>query len=59
MEIAEQIPEIYRLRRNALSAQYAAGEITLQAINTGMANLNIEQAAAVERNADAQLANAL
>ena len=59
MEIAEQIPEIYRLRRNALSAQYAAGEITLQAINTGMANLNIEQAAAVERNADAQLANVL
>ena len=59
MEIAEQIPEIYRLRRNALSAQYAAGEITLQAINTGMANLNIEQAAAVGRNADAQLANAL
>ena len=59
MDIAAQIPEIYRLRRNALSAQYAAGEITLEAINTGLANLNIEQSAAVEQNSDAQLANAL
>ena len=58
-QIAEQIPEIYRLRRNALSAQYAAGEITLSAINTGIAALNIEESAAIEQNADAQLANAL
>ncbi len=58
-QIAEQIPEIYRLRRNALSAQYAAGEITLDAINTGIAALNIEQSAAIEQNSDAQLANTL
>ena len=56
---AEQIPEIYRLRRNALSAQYAAGEITLDAINTGIAALNIEESAALEQNSDAQLANTL
>ena len=59
MQIAEQIPEIYRLRRNALSAQYAAGEITLSAINTGIAALNIEESAALERNSDAVLANTL
>ena len=58
-QIAEQIPEIYRLRRNALSAQYAAGEITLDAINTGIAALNIDESAAVEQNSDAQLANTL
>ena len=59
MQIAEQIPEIYRLRRNALSAQYAAGEITLSAFNTEFANLNIEESATLERNSDAQLANTL
>ena len=59
MQIAEQIPEIYRLRRNALSAQYAAGEITLSAINTGIAALNINESAALERNSDALLANTL
>ena len=59
MNIAAQIPEIYRLRRNALSQQYAAGEITLSAINTGLANLNIEESAALERNSDAVLANTL
>ena len=59
MQIAEQIPEIYRLRRNALSAQFAAGEITLSAINTGIAALNIEESAALERNSDALLANTL
>ena len=59
MQIAEQIPEIYRLRRNALSAQYAAGEITLSAFNTELANLNIEESATLERNSDAQLANTL
>ena len=58
-QIAEQIPEIYRLRRNALSQQYAAGEITLDAINTGIAALNIDASAAVEQNSDAQLANTL
>ena len=58
-QIAEQIPEIYRLRRNALSKQYAAGEVTIDAFNTGLASLNIEQSAAVEQNADAQLANTL
>ena len=58
-QIAEQIPEIYRLRRNALSVQYAAGEITLDAINTGIAALNIEESAALEQNSDAQLANTL
>ena len=58
-QIAEQIPEIYRLRRNALSVQYAAGEITLDAINTGIAALNIDESAAVEQNSDAQLANTL
>ena len=59
MQIAAQIPEIYRLRRNALSAQFAAGEITLSAINTGIAALNIEESAAIEQNGDAQLANTL
>ena len=59
MQIAEQIPEIYRLRRNALSAQFAAGEITLSAINTGIAALNIEESAALEQNSDQVLANAL
>ena len=58
-QIAEQIPEIYRLRRNALSQQYAAGEITLSAINTGIAALNIDESAAVAQNSDAQLANTL
>ena len=59
MDIAGQIPEIHRLRRNALSKQYAAGEITLSAFNTGLAQLNVEQSAAIEQNSDAQLANAL
>ena len=58
-QIAGQIPEIYRLRRNALSQQYAAGEITLSAFNTSLANLNIEQSAALEQNSDAKLANTL
>ena len=57
--IAEQIPEIYRLRREGLQSQYDAGEITLSALNTGVANLNIEESAAIERNSDQQLANAL
>ena len=58
-QIATQIPEIYRLRREAVSAQYAAGEITLDAFNTSLANLNIEQSAALEQNSDQQLANTL
>ena len=59
MDIAEQIPEIYRLRREALQAQYDAGEITLSALNTGLAIIDTEQSAAVERNSDTQLANTL
>ena len=39
--------------------QFAAGEITLQAFNTSIAQLNIEQSAAVEQNSDQQLANTL
>ena len=58
-QIAEQIPEIYRLRRDALQAQYDAGEITLSALNTGIAQFNIDASAAVEQNSDAQLANTL
>ena len=42
-QIAEQIPEIYRLRRDALQAQYDAGEITLSALNTGIAQFNIDE----------------
>ena len=57
MQIAVQIPETYRLRREALQAQYDAGEITLSALNTGIAASNIDEAAAIERNSDAQLAN--
>ena len=57
MEIAKQIPETYRLRREALQAQYDAGEITLSALNTGLAQLNIAEAAEIERNSDAQLEN--
>ena len=58
-QIAEQIPEIYRLRREGLQSQYDAGEITLSELNTGIANLNIEESAALERNSDQQLANTL
>ena len=58
-QIAEQIPEIYRLRRDALQAQYDAGEITLSALNTGISQFNIDASAAVEQNSDAQLANTL
>ena len=58
-QIAVQIPEIYRLRRNALSAQFAAGEITLDGINNGIAALNIEESAALEQNSDQILANTL
>ena len=58
-QIAEQIPEIYRLRRDALQAQYDAGEITLSALNTGIAQFNIDASAALEQNSDAQLANTL
>ena len=58
-QIAEQIPEIYRLRRDALQAQYDAGEITLSALNTGIAQFNIDESAALEQNSDAQLANTL
>ena len=58
-EIATQIPEIYRLRREALQKQYDEGEITLQALNAGISNLNIEESAALERNSDEQLANTL
>ena len=36
-----------------------AGEITLDAFNTSLANLNIEQSAALEQNSDQQLANTL
>ena len=57
--LPQQIPEIYRLRRNALSQQYAAGEITLQSFNTSIAQLNIEQSAALEQNSDQRLANTL
>ena len=57
IQIAEQIPEIYRLRREALQQQYDAGEITLDALNTGIAQLNIAESAAIEQNSDAQLAN--
>ena len=59
IQIAEQIPEIYRLRREALQAQFDAGEITLSALNTGITTLNIDESAAIEQNSDAQLANAL
>ena len=59
IEIGEQIPEIYRLRRESLQKQYDAGEITLSALNTGLASLNIEESAALEQNSDAQLANTL
>ena len=59
MQIAEQIPEIYRLRREALQKQFDAGEITLSTLNTGIAELNIDESAAIEQNSDAQLANAL
>ena len=59
IQIAEQIPEIYRLRREALQAQYDAGEITLSALNTGIAQLNIDESGALEQNSDAQLATAL
>ena len=58
-QIAAQIPETYRLRREALQKQYDAGEITLSALNTGLSQLNIEQSAALEQNSDAMLANAL
>ena len=58
-QLAQQIPEIYRLRRNALSQQFAAGEITLSEFNNSLASLGIEQSAALERNSDAQLANTL
>ena len=59
IQIAEQIPEIYRLRREALQAQYDAGEITLSALNTGITQLNIDESAAIEQNSDAQLASVL
>ena len=59
IQIATQIPEIYRLRREALQAQYDAGEITLSALNTSISQLNIDESAAVEQNSDAQLANTL
>ena len=58
-QISEQIPEIYRLRRDALQAQFDAGEITLSALQTGVAQLNIEESAALEQNSDAILANTL
>ena len=59
IQIATQIPEIYRLRREALQAQYDAGEITLSALNTSISQLNIDESTALEQNSDAQLANAL
>ena len=58
-QIAVQIPEIYQLRRETLQSQYDEGEITLSALQTGLAELGIEESAAVERNSDAMLANAL
>ena len=58
-QIADQIPESYRLRREALQQQFDAGEITIEALNNGIANLNIEESAAQEQNSDRQLANAL
>ena len=56
-QIAEQIPEIYSLRREALQAQYDAGEITKTALENGIAQLNIDESAALEQNSDQQLAN--
>ena len=47
------------MRRDALQAQYDVGEITLSALNTGIAQFNIDASAAVEQNSDAQLANTL
>ena len=58
-QIAEQIPEIYRLRREGLQKQFDEGEITLSALQTGLAQLGIEESAALEQNSDAMLANAL
>ena len=41
-QIAEQISEGFRLRREALQQQFDAGEITREALNTGIAQLNID-----------------
>ena len=57
--IAVQIPEIYRLRREGLQKQFDANEITLSTLQTGLAEANIDESAALERNSDAQLANTL
>ena len=59
MQIAEQIPETYRLRREALQTQFDAGKLTQAALENGIASLGIEQSAALEQNSDAQLTNAL
>ena len=57
--IAEQIPETYRLRREALQTQFDAGKLTQAALENGIAALGIEQSAALEQNSDQRLANTL
>ena len=58
-QIASQISEKYRLKREALQAQFDANEITIGQLRDGLLQLDTAEAAEIERNSDAQLANAL
>ena len=58
-QIAEQIPEIYTLRKEALQTQFDAGKLTQEGLETGITSLGIEESATLEQNSDAQLTNAL
>ena len=58
-QIAEQIPERYRLLREALQHQLAAGDITQSQFDTSIRELNTGESAALERNSDAMLANTI
>ena len=58
-QIAQRIPERYRLRREALQRQLDANKITQTAFDTAIAQLNSDESAELERNSDAMLANTI
>ena len=58
-QLPELISEKYSRLREALDAEYSAGEITVDAYNASITELNTSEAAELERNSDEQLANTL
>ena len=56
-QIPDQIREKYRLLRESLQERFDAGDITEDVYNASLSELKSNEAAELERNSDAQLAN--